>query len=437
MKRLLHHGLVAGLLLVANLLCSLPAVAGVAIQHWVSASGVRVYFVENHALPIVDVNIDFAAGSAYDPPGKSGLSALIMTMIDMGADDLDEATIARRFADIGAQMNGNPDTDRLGLSLRTLSTAENRLPALELLTKILRAPHFDAAILERERARGIASLKDSLTRPDTIVSRTFWSKTYPGHPYGTATTVESLNRIQRDDLVAFYKRYCTRNNAILTLVGDLTRAQAEQVAEQLFAALPAGEAIPPLAEPGLPDSGEHRIAHPASQAHIHIGLPALKRGDLDIFPLVVGNYTLGSGGFVSRLMHEVREKKGYVYGIYSAFNPLRQPGPFMISLQTRREQTSEALALTRQVFTRFMQEGPTDAELAAAKANLTGSFPLRLDSNKKLLDNVSLIAFYGLPLDWLDRYQERVRQVSREDVKRAFARHIQPERLVTVIVAGN
>jgi zinc protease len=179
------------------------------------------------------------------------------------------------------------------------------------------------------------------------------------------------------------------------------------------------------------------VPHPAAQAHVLIGLPALKRGDPDFFALQVGNYTLGGGGFVSRLMHEVREKRGFAYSVYSAFLPLAQPGPFQIGLQTRKEQTGEALSVARGVLADFLAEGPDDAELLAAKQYLSGSFPLRLDSNRKLLENVAVIGFYGLPLDYLDTYVNQIEKVTAEDVRAAFARHVQPENLVTVVVGGH
>jgi zinc protease len=152
--------------------------------------------------------------------------------------------------------------------------------------------------------------------------------------------------------------------------------------------------------------------------------------------LQVGNYTLGGGGFVSRLMQEVREKRGFAYSVYSAFLPLAQTGPFQIGLQTRKEQSDEALSVARDVLTRFLAEGPDEAELLAAKQYLAGSFPLRLDSNSKLLDNVAVIGFYGLPLDYLDTYVGQIEKVTVADIRAAFARHVRPENLVTVVVGG-
>ena len=432
----LRHVLLA--LVVGLGLLSRWAGAAPKIEHWLAGSGARVFFVENHDLPMLDVQIDFAAGSVRDPEGKSGVAALTSGMLDLGAADLDEREIASRLADVGAVLSGGADIERASLHLRTLSADDRRLPALALMRSVLVAPQFPADVLAREKARTIAGLKEAAIRPEVIAARTFWRLLYPGHPYGRDVTPESVVSIGRDDLVEFHRRHYTAANASVTLVGDLSRAQAQALAEELTAGLPAGGAAPPGAPPVVPLTApvEERVAHAAAQAHVLVGLPALKRGDPDFFALAVGNYTLGSGGFVSRLMQEVREKRGMAYSVGSHFMPLTQSGPFEISLQTKKAQADEALGVVRTVLQRFIAEGPSAAELRAAKQNLVGSFPLRLDSNGKILDNVALIGFYGLPLDYLDRYAENVEKVSANDVRAAFARHVAIDRLVTVVVGG-
>ncbi|MDR0576024.1 MAG: insulinase family protein [Candidatus Accumulibacter sp.] len=416
---------------------SAAAVAGPAIEHWTAPSGARVYFVENHALPMLDVQVDFPAGSANDPAGKSGLAALTHTLLDLGVEGLDENGVASRLADLGARISGGVDLDRASAGLRTLSAPETREAALEVFRAVLTTPKFPADVFEREQARAIAALKESLTRPGTIASRAFWAALYPNHAYGRNATPESISAIARGDLERFYRERYGAGSAVITLVGDIGRDEAEALARKLTAGLPAGERPPaPSGAPGLPTGGERRLAHPAAQAHVLIGLPAAKRGDPDFFALQVGNYTLGGGGFVSRLMSEVREKRGFAYSVYSAFQPLAQPGPFQIGLQTRKEQANEALAVTRDVLARFLAEGPSDEELLAARKYLSGSFPMRLDSNSKLLDNVAMIGFYGLPLDYLDSYVEKIEKVTVEDVRAAFARHVKPGNLVTVVVGG-
>ena len=425
------------LIAVVALLIAQAACAGVKIENWVTASGARVYFVATHVLPIVDIQVDFAAGSLFDPPGKSGVAALTHGALDLGAGNLDETAIAEQMADIGATLGGGIDKDRASVAVRTLATPEKRDAALAVLRTVLQAPRFDAAIFEREKARTIAGLKEALTRPDSIAGKAFWAAMYPAHPYGQQASPESVATLTRDDLAAFHARYYTAANASITLVGDLKRQDAEQIAEALAAGLPQGAAATLPAAPGLTPGQTVKLPHPASQAHIHIGLPAIERGNPDFFPLVVGNYTLGGGGFVSRLMKEVRDKRGYAYSVSSYFQPLRQPGPFQISLQTKRAQAGEAIAVAREVLDGFLKDGPSAGELAAAKAYLTGSFPLRLDSNRKILDNVAVIGFYGLPLDYLDHYQEKVRAVTVDDVKRAFSRYVRTADLITVTVAAD
>ncbi len=410
--------------------------AGPRIDTWTAPSGARVLFVESHVLPVVDVQVDFAAGSAYAPAGKAGVAGLTRELLAQGAGELSEQAIADRLADLGAQLGGGVDTDRASLSLRTLSDAPTRDGALEVLRTVLAAPSFPPAVVARERDRAVAGLKEALTRPETLASRAFWQGLYGDHPYGRQPTPESIAALTRDDLVDYWKTFYSAKRATVTLVGDLTRSQAEAVAQQLTAGLPvdsgASLALPAVTPPA---AGTVSIAHPAAQSHLFIGTPTFKRGDADFFPLVVGNYVLGGGGFVSRLMKEVREKRGYAYSVYSYFLPLKEEGPFQIGLQTKREQADDALKVVRETLAEFVAKGPSAAELKAAKDNLVGGFPLRLDSNRKLLDQVATIGFYGLPLDWLDRYTERVQAVTVTQIKDAFARHVQAARLVTVEVA--
>ena len=413
------------------------ALAGVTIEQWTTANGARVNFVAAPALPMLDVQIDFAAGSMFDPEGKAGLAALTRGVLDLGAGERDETAIAEQLADLGAALGGSADTDRASVTLRTLTARDQLEPALAVLRDVLHRPHFAAAVLEREQARTVTGLKEAMTRPDSIAGKAFWEALYPGHPYGRQATPESVAALTRADLVDFHQRLYTAGNASISLVGQLTRAQAERIAEQLSSALPAGTPPALPAAPALARAATQAIAHPASQAHIYLGLPAIERGHPDFYPLLVGNYTLGGGGFVSRLVQEVRDKRGFAYSVYSYFAPMRQAGPFQIGLQTQRKQAREAIKVVRQVLGDFVAQGPSAEELAAAKANLSGSFPLRLDSNAKLLANVAVIGFYGLPADYLDHYRANIEAVTVDDVKAAFSRHVRPADLVTVTVAAD
>lgn len=431
-KKMMKTLIAVGLLLSAQI-----SLAGVKIEHWTAATGARVYFVETRALPIIDVQVDFVAGAAQDPAGKPGVAQLTRGLMDLGAGDMDESDVAMKLADLGARLGGGAETDRASVSLRTLADPDKRAAAFEIMRAVIASPRFPEAVFERERARTLAALRESLTRPESIASRVFWAALYGDHPYGRQPTVESLSAIELADLREFHAANYVARSAAVTIVGALSRAEAEALALRLTEALPAGTraaAMPPAA---LPKAAEVRLPHPAAQAHIHIGVPALKRGDPDFYALIVGNYSLGGGGFVSRLMKEVRDKRGFAYSVYSYFSPMKEAGPFQIGLQTKRAQANDALKVARDVLQQFLAEGPSETELAAAKANIVGSFPLRLDSNRKILDNVAAIGFYNMPLNYLDTYAENVQKVTAADIRAAFARHVQPANLVTVVVAGD
>lgn len=422
----------------ALLACAaLPVQAAVDIQHWTTSNGARVYFVGSESLPILDIQIDFAAGSAYDPAGKASLASFTRRLLDAGAGALDEEAIANRLADVGAQMGGGTEEDRASIALRTLSHADEREAAIELLATVLHEPRFPAAVLEREKARSIASLREALTQPDKIAERSFDAAIYGDHPYGVQTTEESIARLTRDDVAAFYRRHYSAPSASIAIVGDVDRARAEAIAEQLAKGLPEAVAVDDLPAVAMPAAKTLRQAHPSAQAHVLLGMPGIKREDPDYYPLIVGNYVLGGGGFVSRLVKEVREKRGFAYSAYSYFAPRREFGPFQIGLQTKGSQIDDALAVVRNTLAEFIADGPTEAELAAARDNTINGFGLRLDSNRKMLGYIAVIGFYELPLDWLEQYPREVAKLTPAQVKDAFQRRVRLEHLVSVVVGGD
>lgn len=424
-------------LALALTLASLSAHAGLNIQTWTSAGGAKVFFVESHALPIVDVQVDFRAGGAEVPAGKAGIAGLTRSLLDAGAGSLDEEAIANRVADLGVQLGGDADMDRASLSLRTLSNPEERNGAVDLLATLIQQPTFPTAVVEREKARSIAGLKEADTQPDAILARRFAAAVFPDHPYGRLPSVETVSSITREDLVAFHKRNYAAARAVVSIVGDVSRAEAEAIASRLTSGLPAGEAPTATVNTTQPQAQTIRVPNPSAQAHISIGLPGIRRGDPDFFPLVVGNYILGGGGFVSRLTNEVREKRGYAYSVYSYFMPQRDVGPFEIGLQTKGSQTEDALKVVSATLDEFLAKGPTEAELQAAKDNLVNGFALRLDSNRKMLEQVAVIGGFGLPLDYLDTYRDKVKAVTTAQVRDAFRRHVVKAHLVTVVVGGD
>ncbi len=427
------------LLSAAILMSALSAQAAVNIQHWQTNSGAEVYFVENHDLPIVDLSVNFAAGSARDTAEKSGLAGITRYMMTLGAAGMSDEIIANKLADIGAVLGGEFDGDRAALKLRTLSSEREQKQALDVFGKILQKPDFPAAVLAREKARIISGLEESATQPEGMVNKAFMKALYGTHPYSLDESGEiaTVAKLSVADLQAFYQQYYRANGAVIAMMGDLSRTQAEAIAESMVSGLPKGPANPTIAQVTYPNTPvTQRIAHPASQSHILLGYPGIKRGDPDLFPLYLGNYVLGGGGFVSRLTEEVREKRGLVYSVYSYFMPMAEVGTFQIGLQTKKEQADEALEIVRATLADFLAKGVTDAELKAAKANVIGGFPMRIDSNSKILDYLAVIGFYTLPLNYLDEYNSKVAAVTMAQIKDAFNRRLKPENFVTVIVGA-
>lgn len=420
-------------------LCCISGVAFATpnIQHWQSQTGARVLFVEDHEIPMLDVAVSVPAGSRYDVTEKSGLASMTHGLLDLGSTGMDENAIAAGMADIGAQLAGSLDQDRASLSLRTLS--REREQALSIMAQVLQHPVFPEEILAREKARVIAALKEAETRPESIAGRAFNKAVYGAHPYAqqVAGEISAVEKLSVQDLKDFYRSHYNADRAVIAIMGDVTRAQAEAIAQQLTGELPVSSTQLLMPEVAVKiEPSEQRIVHPASQSHILVGQPGMSRSDPDYFPLYVGNYILGGGGFVSRLMNEVREKRGLAYSVYSYFLPLKQTGAFQIGLQTKKEQADDALKLVRQVLTDFVEKGPNRKELIAAKQNIIGGFPLRIDSNKKILDYLSVIGFYDLPLSYLDDFTSRVEKVTAAQIHDAFARHIFPARMATVVVGS-
>ncbi|MGH8618978.1 MAG: M16 family metallopeptidase [Burkholderiales bacterium] len=422
---------------VAAVLAAVPAWAQLPIQSWQTKSGAKVVFVEARGLPMLDLSVDFAAGAAYDTREKAGLAAFTQGMLRAGAGKLSEDDISRRMADVGAQFGGRLDTDRAGLTLRTLTSQPELEQALAVFIATLQQPTFPADVLARDQTRTIGAIREALTKPETILSRTLYPLMYGTHPYGFPASgdPETVAALTREDLLTFYRRHYTARRATVAIIGDLSRAQAEAIAERVTAGLPPGEGVGVIPVVTPPGAGVTRaIPHPASQSHVALGMPVLKRDDPDYFPLFVGNYVLGGGGFASRISDEVRQKRGLAYSAYSYFSPLQQAGPFMLGLQTRKDQADEALAVVRSTLDRFVKDGPTEDELTRAKQNIIGGFPLRIDSNRKIHEYLAVIGFYNLPLTYLADFVAAVERTTTAQIRDAFTRRVDPARLVTVVV---
>jgi zinc protease len=421
-----------------------PAAAGGAlaappIQTWETPSGARVLFVAAPDLPMVDVRVVFDAGSARDGE-RPGLASLTAAMLDEGAGGFSADAIAERVEAVGAQLSTGAERDMAFASVRSLTESAALEVAVDTLTRILSEPSFDAAEFERVRQNRLVSLRLAEQNPGTVGQRALYRAVFGEHPYASdpSGTAESVSALTAADLAAFHQHFYTAPNATIAMVGALERPAAEALATRITAALPPGTAAPPVPPvPDLPAPSLERIPFPSSQTHVYVGQPGMRRDDPDYFPLYIGNHILGGGGLVSLLMAEVREKRGLSYSTYSYFVPMAERGPLLLGLQTRHSQADAARAVMLETLQRFIAAGPSAAELEAAIQNLTGSFPLRIASNASIVQYLAMIGFYGLPLDYLDRFIERVAAVIAEQIRDAFQRRVQPQRLAVVLVGGD
>lgn len=432
-----------------------PAWALLPIQHWTQPSGAQIWLVDSPTIPMVDVQVAFDAGSRRDPAPQAGLATAVALMASKGvlasggAAAQDENALGEAWADLGASFGAGADDDSFGYALRSLTDPALLERAAHLAARQIAEPSWPQDIWQRERARWSAAIKEADTRPGTVAAKAFSAAVYGSHPYGQQTSEATLARIDVSAMQAFHQRLINACSARVSIVGALNRAQADQLVSQLLAPLqardaahrPAGAACPqPPAVPEVAPLAAARVIETpfaSAQAHVLIGQPGITRRDPDFLAVMVGNHILGGGGFTSRLMEQVREKRGLSYSVYSSFSPGLNAGAFVVGLQTRPDQAAEAIKVSDQVVADFVAKGPTAAELRAAKDNLAGGFALRIDSNRKLLSNVANIAWNGLPLDYLEHWTQRVEALTASQVREAMARMLQPERMVTVVVGGS
>jgi len=408
--------------------------------------GAKVYLVQTKTLPMVDIEISIDAGDRYDPSGKSGLADMTAALMSYGVRGdkgiLTEAQIADEIADLGANIGISAGGERAVMRIRSLSRKDLRDRAVQLAAAMLSSPVYDAKILDREKQRSITNLLEAQTKPEFTLERRFKKMVYGNNPLGDSPTVKSVGAVNVSDLQQFHKTFYRGDRMIVSIVGDVSRSQAEEIVQGLLQKIPAsGPAIAPL--PTLPRSPveplaerEIQIPFDSQQAHITMGMTAIPRNNPDFFPLLVGNYILGGGGFVSRLMSEVREKRGLAYSVFSYFAPGKDTGIFQAGLQTKNEQAAIALEVMSSTIANFIAQGPSASELIAAKSNLINGFPLRIDNNRKLLDNVSSIAWNELPIDTLDVWTKQVEAVTLDQVKTAFQKYLAMDRMKIVVVGA-
>ena len=427
---------IAYLLAFALLVTSQSAISAAKIEHWQSTQGGSVYYVHTEGLPMVDIQLVFDAGSARDKE-KFGLASLTAGLLDTGAGSWNADEIAQRFESVGAKFSAGSSIDMATVSLRTLTDKPLFDKALDTMQVILAKPAFKEADFKREKNLTLAGLKQQEESPGSLASIAFYSTLYGTHPYAHPDSglLKTVTALKSTDLQHFYQEYYVAANAMIVIVGDLSKEQAELTAEKLLSGLALGKKPEPLPEVTMPVTASlQHTQFPSTQTHVLVGLPGTYRKDPDYFDLYVGNHILGGSGLVSKLFNDIREKRGLVYGVSSAFVPMKKPGPFLISLQTRNDQTTEALQVLNKPLADYIELGPREDELVAAKKNITGGFAMRFDTNKKLASYVAMIGYYDMPLDYLDTFQAKVDAVTVASIADALKRHVNLALLQTITV---
>ena len=403
----------------------------------VLSNGIILLVAETHALPMVNISVAVKAGAIYNPQGKAGVASLTAALLDEGTKTRTSKQIADEIDFIGGRLSASGGTDYSSASLVVLKKDINT--GLDLLSDVLLNPVFPEDEVERKKKETLASIIADRDDPNAIASKAFYKAVFAGHPYGMPGEgdEESVEKITRDDIVNFYQKYYKPNNTIMVVVGDITLDEAVVFIRKYFSSWEKGDIqlpdIPPVEK--LKKSDSILIDKSLTQANIMLGHTGISRDNPDFYAVHLMNYILGGGGFSSRLTKEIRDNKGLAYSVYSRFDVNKYPGAFSVEIQTKNETARVAIDGILAELKRIREEKVSDEELREAKAYITGSFPLKLDTNAKIGGYLMFLEYYNLGLDYLDKYTGYIQAVTKDDILKVAQKYIDPENFVLVAVA--
>ena len=409
--------------------------AAIKIEKVTSPGGIEAWLVREHSVPIIAVNFAFRAGATQDPAGKEGLADMVSSLLDEGAGKLDSQAFQARLEDITASIRFRAGRDNFSGNLRTLTKYRN--DAFDLLRPALTSPRFDAKPVARIRAQLIAGLKSDAEDPHSIARRLWYRTVFPNHPYGRPVdgVMESIKAITSDDLKKFVARHFARDKLVIGVVGDISADELAVRLDGIFGGLPAESTSNAVPEAMPAAAGRTIIVdRDIPQSVVILGQQGVKRDHPDYYTAFVMNRVLGGGGFSSRLNIEVREKRGLAYSVYSYLNPLDHVGLIMGGVATANARVAESISLIRAEWKRMAEAGVDEKELAAVKTYINGSFPLRLDSNRRISRILVGIQLSRLGIDYLDRRSSLIDAVTTDDIRRVAGRLLKADKLTVVVV---
>ena len=425
----------SALALTASFLLSTGAANAMKIQHVTSPGGIEAWLVEEHALPLLTMQFGFMGGSSQDPTGKPGVANYLTSMLDEGAGNLKSAEFQEQEESLAAKMRFEAGRDSFTGTFQTLT--ENREKAADLLALALTKPRFDADAVERMRGQMLATIQFESKDPEKLAEQAWFETAFPGHPYGRPVggTTASMTSVSSADLEAYRSRVFARDNLKVAVVGDIDAATLGALLDKVFgglaakAQLNAVEAVNPKTGPIL-----KQIEMDIPQSVAQFGQIGIKRKDPDFIAAFILNYIVGGGSFSSRLMDQVREKRGLAYSVYSFIQPLQRSSIFMGGVATKTDGMDKSLDVIRSVLTHIAAEGPLEQELADAKQYLTGSYALNFTSSGAIAGQLLGLQMQDLPIDYIDTRNAKVNAISIEDIRRVAKALLQPDRMIVTVV---
>ena len=400
-------------------------------------NGATLLVAERPGIPMVVMNIVLKSGAAVDPDGKTGLANLTASLLTRGTKKHSAQALAQELDFLGASLNVDADYETTTISLTTLT--KNLEPALELVAEVLLSPTFPPAELERTRKEIEGGLQSHEEDPGWVAQKFFLQKLYPHRPYGRLVEGQAttLAKLTQADVKKFHQTYYRPNNAIIALAGEISPEQAMNLLHNHFADWQQTDIPSVIWQPDARPLSAERVTldKQVSQANVVLGSFGIARSNPDYYAVQLMNYVLGGGGFGSRLMDKIREELALVYNVNSSFTVRKHAGPFTVALQTKNATAIQAVDESLRVIHRFIEQGPTATELAAAKAYFINSFPLRLVSNRDVAALLPMLEFYDLGLDYPDRYADLIGQVTLEQAHNAAKTYLHPDQLLQVVVA--